>query len=243
MPYVRKNRRYAKKKYIRRRKVGGRRVGYRKTSKGFVCVKRKLPELYVRNSGTQGVAQIVDPTGTCILLGAPIADGGGAGTYSVPFSMTFRMDQVINSTDITNLCDAYKLKYVKIGVTYQSTQASVGGLNIMPNITWIQDHDDNAVPASVNSLREKMGTKMRTFGFNKIVNIGVQPRVADTIYNNGVTSAYAVSKPQWINSQYPSTEHYAIKGILSNVSLASSATTSTYFKFDVTTTVYGKDFQ
>lgn len=212
-------------------------------SKGFVVVKRKHPEMYIRNSAVAGVAQIADPTGTCILLGAPIADGGGAGTFSIPFSLTFRMSQLINSTDITNLCDAYKLKYVNIGLTYQSTQASVGSLGIMPNVTWVQDHDDNTVPPSVDSLREKMGSKMKTFGFNKTVRIGVQPRVADTVFNNGVTSAYAVSKPLWINSTYPNTEHYAIKGILGNVNLASSATTSSYFKFDVTTTVYGKDFQ
>lgn len=218
------------------------RKGMRKPSKGFICVKRKHPEIYVRNSAVAGVAQLNDPTGTCVTLGAPIADAVG-GTYSIPFSMTFRLDQVINSTDITNLCDAYKLKYVRVGVTYQSTQASVGSLGIMPNITWIQDHDDAGVPASINALREKMGAKFRTFGFNKIVHIGIQPRVADTTFNNGVTSAYAVAKQMWMNTTYAGAEHYAIKGILSNVNLAATASTLTAFKFDITTTVYGKDFQ
>lgn len=241
-----KPRRYAKAKRVanyRRFVAGKRRFRATKTSKGFLCVKRKHPELYVRNSAVAGVAQLIDPTGTCLLLGAPIADGGGAGTYSIPFSMTFRLDQVINSTDITNLCDAYKLKYVQIGLTYQSTQSSVGGLQIMPNLTWVQDHDDSSVPTSINQLREKMDSKFKTFGFNKLLKIGVQPRVADTVFNNGITSAYSQAKPLWLDSNSPGVEHYSIKGIIGNVNLSSSATVSSYFKFDVTTTVYGKDFQ
>lgn len=204
-------------------------------------VKRKLPEIYLRSTGVNGQYNVSDPTSTCLITtGTPIADSA-LGTYSIPFAMVFRMSQLINSTDITNLCDAYKLRYISIGVTYQSTQASVGGTSIMPNLTWVQDHDDGVAPTSVNQLREKMGSKFRAFGFNKVLKIGVQPKVADTIFNTGILNAYAVPKPQWINSTYPDVEHYAIKGVISNVLLSSAA--STGFKFDVTTTVYGKDFQ
>lgn len=244
--YVRRRSAYRKKRSAPRRRYGMRkRYGNRKrtTSKGFVKINRHLPEIYVRNSSVAGTAQISDPTGTCIALGAPIADGGAAGTYSIPFSMTFRMDQIINSTDITNLCDQYKLRYFKVRMTYQSTQASVGGLAIMPNLTWIQDHDDNVVPPSVNALREKMGSRNVSFGFNKYIKIGVVPKCADTVFNNGITSAYSVPKSLWLNSTYAGVEHYGIKGILNNVNLAASTTTATQFKFDISAVVYGKDVQ
>lgn len=237
--YVRRRRSGPKRKSAMRKRVGLRRKA---SSKGFLTIKRKLPEIYVRNSAIAGAAAITDPTGTCVTLGAPIADAFG-GTYSIPFSLKFRMDQVINSTDITNLCDAYKLKRVQVGMTFMSTQASVSSIPVMPNVTWIQDHDDATVPGSVNELREKMGSKMKTFGFNRLLNISVVPRVADTIFNNGILSAYAIAKPQWINSTYNAVEHYAIKGILSNVNLSASGTVTTGFKFDITATVQGKDFQ
>lgn len=216
-------------------------ISYAK-AKGFIKLIRKSPEIYLRNSPTAGLFQVNDPTTTCLQTGAPIADAVG-GTYSIPFSLVFRLDQLIGSTDITGLCDAYKLKYVKVQMTYQSSSSQVNSLSIMPNITWIQDHDDGAVPSSINALREKMGSKMSTFGFNKLLKIGVVPKCADTVYNNGITSAYAVAKPMWLNSTYPSVEHYAIKGILSNVALPATSAALTSFKFDITTVVYGKDFQ
>ena len=214
-----------------------------RTSKGFLKLVRKLPEIYATTTNSNPGLTIQDPTSTCLQLGAPILDPNGV-TYSYPFVLTFQLNQIINHTDITNLCDAYKLKYVNVGCTYQCTQTSVTSSTIMPNITWITDHDDNTLPVSVNNLREKMGSKMRTFGMNKLLKIGVKPRVAAPVYN-GVLSAYSIPKPQWLNSTYDAVPHYAIKGILNNVSvgLIGSVLPFTSFKFDVTTTILAKDFQ
>lgn len=229
----------------RRPAVGRRRFrkSYRRSgNKGFLKVYRKLPEIYATSSGSNPSLQEQDPTGTCLNLGTPIPDPNGL-TVSYPFALTFNLKQVINSTDITNLCDAYMLKYVSVRMTYQSSQASVLSSSIMPNVTWIQDHDDDTLPSSVDALREKQGCRMKTFGMNKIVKIGVQPRVADTIYN-GLTAAYSVAKPMWINSTYNTVQHYAIKGILSNIATPIGSTIPlTSFKFDITALVYGKDFQ
>lgn len=223
------------------RKYKKRRVYRKAPVMGMIRVVRKLPEIYIRNSASLGIPQNNDPTGTCIVLGTPVADAVG-GTYSVPFSMTFRLDQIINSNDITNLCDSYKIGRVNVKVMYQQSQAPVNSAALMPNFSYIVDHDDNAAP-TINSLREKMGCRTTTFGMNRAISINVSPRIADTVYNNGVTSAYAVSKPLWINSTYPGAEHYGIKGCFHQVNLASTATINTAFKFDVTTTLYGKDLQ
>lgn len=212
--------------------------------KGFLSLTRKLPEIYIRNSAVAGVAQNNDPTTTCMSIGTPIADAVG-GTYTIPFSMKFRMNQIINYTDITNLADNYKIKWVLIKMTYQSTQSSVNSLSIMPNIQWIVDHDDANVPASINELREKMGVKIKTFGFNKMHKLLVYPRIQDTVSGaSGVVTNAAVSQKQlWINSTYPDVDHFSIKGLLSNVSLPVLSGGLTSFKFDVTMKVHAKDFQ
>jgi len=235
----RRRRPQARKPARKYKKVARR--GYRPATKGMIRLVRKLPEIFIRNSGSLGIPQNNDPTATCIILGTPVADAVG-GTYSVPFSMTFRMDQIINHTDMTALCDSYKLSRVNVKLTYQQSVASVNTPSIMPNFSYITDHDDNT-PPTINSLREKMGCKTKTFGLNSYVSFGVSPRVSDTIYNNGITSAYSVARPLWINSTYPGAEHYGIKGVLHQVNLASTATVNTAFKFDVTATIYGKDFQ
>lgn len=222
----------------------GKRFGYNRNSKGYISLTRKLPEIYVRNTGVVGVPQANDPTTTCLSLGAPIADAVG-GTYTVPFAMKFRLDQLINSTDISNIADQYKIRYAVVRITYQSTQSSVGGNTIMPNIQWVQDHDDANLPTSINELREHMGVKWKTFGFNSICKIGVRPRIQDTVGGAGgvVQNAIVSKRSMWCNSSFPGVEHYAIKGLLSNVQLAALPATLTSFKFDVTLYVGAKDIQ
>lgn len=222
----------------------GKRFAYSRTNKGYISLVRKLPEIYVRNSAVAGVAQNNDPTTTCMALGTPIADAVG-GTYTVPFSMKFRLDQLINYTDITNIADQYKIKYVVVRMSYQSTQSSVNSLSIMPNVQWIQDHDDANVPVSINELREKMGVKFKTFGFNKICKIGVKPRIQDSNGGAGgvVQNALVSNKALWVNTQYPNTEHFGIKGLLSNVSLPVLSGGLTSFKFDVSVYLSAKDMQ
>lgn len=252
MVYIRRRKpMFRRKKQVYRRRRGlvsagllNKRVVKFAPNKGFFKIARKLPEIYVRNTSVAGTIQNNDPTTTCVQLGTPIADSV-TGTYSVPFSMTFRLDQLINYTDISNIADQYKISYVVIRCTYQSTQSGVGSLSIMPNLQWIQDHDDNVLPASVNALREKMGAKFKTFGFNKVCKIGVRPRVQDSNAGAGgvVQNAIVSNKSVWLNTLYTNTEHYGIKGILSNVNLATTATTLTSFKFDITAYVCAKDLQ
>lgn len=243
--YRRKKRVYRRKGLVKASLLNRRMVSY-SPSKGFIKISRKLPEIYIRNTLTAGLVQVNgDYSGSqaCVALGTPIADSVG-GSYSVPFSMKFRLDQLINSTDITNLADQYKITYAVIRLTYQSTSSNVGSNTIMPNLTWVQDHDDATLPASINELREHMGAKFRTFGFNKICKIGLRPRVQDTVGGSGgvVTNA-VVGKPMWCNSSFPGVEHFGIKGILSNVFLPALPATLTSFKVDVTLFVSAKDIQ
>lgn len=219
------------------------RFRYTRSKKGFIKLLRKLPEIYIRNSAVAGVAQNNDPTTTCVSLGAPIADAVG-GTYTIPFSMKFRLDQMINATDITNLADSYRIKKAIVRLTYQSTQSSVNSLSIMPNLQWVQDVDDANVPASINELREKMGVKFKTFGFNKVLQIKVVPALQDTTAGaGGVVANTAPKRRQWLNTTFANVEHFAIKGLLSNVSLPTTAGGLTAFKIDVALAIEAKDFQ
>lgn len=210
--------------------------------KGSFTLTRKLPEIYVRNTAVAGAVQSNDPTTTCLALGAPIADAVG-GTYSVPFSMKFRLDQIINYTDVTNIADQYKINNVKVSLMYQSTQSGVNALSIMPNIQYVIDNDDATPPATINDMREKMGVKLRTFGFNKPVNMSCRPLVQDTVGGAGGVVQNSIPRAGFINTSFPNTEHFGIKGILSNVSLPTLATGLTSFKLDVTVSVSAKDIQ
>lgn len=232
---------YRRKRYVKASLPNRRVVNY-SANKGHLSLSRKLPEIYVRNTAVVGVPQSNDPTLSCLSLGTPIADAVG-GTYSIPFAMKFRLDQLINYTDITNIADQYKLKYVKVGLTYQSSTSTVSSNTIMPNLQWIADNDDATPPASINDLREKMGVRMKTFGFNKMCSISLRPLLQDTVGGAGGVVQNSQPRSGFINTSFPNTEHFGLKGILSNVVLAASPAVLTSFKIDVTAYVSAKDFQ
>lgn len=235
---------------VRRRRPGARRPlrrykRVRRHNTGFLSIVRKASQ--ITTYSTAGVAGAItknDPTGTCLNLGTPVYIAGTDNCYDIPFSMSFRLSQLMNSGDITTLADAYKI--VSALVKIHANWNFVGGLqtSAVPWVEYIQDHDDATVPA-ISDLREKMGTKNKYFNASKpTILMGVRPKFADSIFNNGVTTAYAVgNKREWINSTYGGVEHYGIKGVLHNVQLPGSGSGGTLFNWDVSLKVVAKDFQ
>lgn len=215
--------------------------------KGFVKIARKtaLIQTY-SNASVAGTIVKVDPTGTCLDLGTPVLITGTSNCYDIPFSMKFRLDQLMNSTDITNLCDQYKINSVKVDlhVNGMSNIYLNNAGSTQPWLEYIQDHDDATVP-TIAQIREKMGVKTKYFSGNRFkVSMGVRPRVADAIFGSGVTTAYAVNKKsQWINATYPNAEHYGLKGVLHNVQLSGTANVSSLFDWNVTQYVVAADLQ
>lgn len=232
-------RKYFKKKRSNRRRGGKRsRVPRPLRSGGKIVLARKLPEMSVYGYGAGW--NKVDPTGTCLTFGAPVANTSyGSTNNTVPFVMVFRLDQLINYTELTALTDRYK--FLSVNLKIRSTNniaATTIGASDQAQLPWfefIEDHDD-ATMHTINGLRERMNVKTRYFGSSaKPCSITVRPRVADVVYNNGVTTAYAVNaKQQWINCSYPSVEHYAIRGNIHNVNIPAGVTYGTSLCFDVT---------
>lgn len=239
-PGLRRRRPAVRRKYPARKRLYRKRVA--RTS-GYMKILRKLPEIYVRNSGVAGTPQVNDPTTTCMTLGTPIADAVG-GTFTVPFSMKFRLDQVINSSEITALAEMYRLKKVYVRLMYQSSISTVNSLSIMPNLQWIADPNDTAPPASINEVREKMGVKFKSFGFNKMCKLNVVPKIIDTTGGTGGVVANTAPKAnQWLLSTLPGVEHFGVKGLLSNVHLPTLTNGFTAFKIDIAVLLEAKNIQ
>lgn len=233
---------WAKKSYLKR-KMGSRRTRYLRNKDGFLKVVRKTGEIFIQNSAIAGVLQINDTTGSCLVMNttSPVSTGF-ANTYDIPFAMKFALSQILNSTDITNLCDRYCLKKTTVRIYFNSNQNSIQSSFSLPQITYHTDDDDASIPTPA-SVREKMGARIKYFGAKNMVKIDIYPRTAPELFNSGITTAYGVGKSgQWINSTYPNVEHYGLKGVLQNVNL----TTSSFqvgFKFDVEHTIIGRDIQ
>ena len=244
MPIKPKTKRSTRRKLAKNPTIKRRRR--QRLSKGFLTLRRKTAPCYVTNSATAGSPTAVAGSGVnanWLQLGTPVAVNGL--NYDVPFSMQFTMSDIIAYTDVTNLCDQYRINNVQVSINYNSNSADVNGPSSMPGIYYITDDDDAGV-TTVNAVRQRMGLKYKSWGSNRThVSMGVRPKVAPLLYGPGGTTGYAIPlRATWINTLSDSVPHYGIRGYFTNVYLPSSTSKdqSVLFTFDITYSVSGKDF-
>lgn len=235
---VRRPRR-ALRRYRKMKKVSS----YRPSNSGGTFIVRKVQELISScPNGLSPGQYTIGTSNNSVILGTPVlAPGTTLNTYDVPFSVKFRLDELTNSTELTNLFDRYKIVSAMVKCNFMNFP---GDTRIpLPYIDYIQDYDDANLP-TVASMREKMGTKSKTFTASRPrITMGVKPRVAQEIFNNGITTSYAVPRGStWVNCAYPSVEHYAIKGVIRNLFLPAT-TGSAPISWDISYGVALKDAQ
>jgi len=215
---------------------------------GMIRIVRKCPEQNIYNTAVTAVAAA---SGSVVTIGTPYQTPPFAGSvyYNVPFSIDTQLDDLLSSTELTQIADKYKINWVSVKVYATSNTASAGGTSQLPSILWSVDEDDAAVPASstagLNSIREKMSTKLRQFKQNgSAISIFYKPKITNTIAGTaGAATAAGVMSAPFIDCNSPSIPHYGVKGYLQDVNLASTASVYTQFKFDITMSVTLKDLQ
>lgn len=244
MPRLFRRRRYGLKprsKAVRRPRYYRRRLLKRNPKHGGMFVVRKVKELMTLNTtGVLGGYSVSSANNT-LSLGTPQAAPGGSSIYDCPFTLTFRLDELENYTELTALFDQFKIVSAKIKVQstfFASTQTSTP----VPFIDYIQDYDDNTMP-SISLMRQKMGVKTKYFGSKSNVTMGVRPKPAQMLYNGALATGYAVpGRSVWINTSNSDVPHYSIKGVIRNLYLPASANVSP-LTWDVSIGVALKDVQ
>lgn len=221
---------------------------YARTNTGLIYLKRKMPDMAISNSGTQGGITLVDniysPVGQpCITVGTITQSIGSSTGYDVPFAIRFSLKQIISSGDITQLCDKYKIVGAHVRIYYNKSGSAAGATAGYPYIQYITDHDDATAP-SLLTLKEKMGVKLKTFqSGSSYIGLKCIPKPSREIYGPSTTAYEIPAQSVWLNSSSPEVEHFGIKGVLQNVFLPNGNAGTEVFKFDVTLRVLGKDFQ
>lgn len=238
-----------RRKFPRRKKrVIRRRRAIPRNPRGILHVTRKTPYgIQMYNSVVAGVPAVDYPTQCrpeCFAVGTPVAVVSGASTYAVPFTMNFRLSDVINYSEFVTLADRYKINKVTVNIRYNSNAAESSTQSSLPVLFWTNDYDDQSM-GTVNSIRERMGVRHKAFTATRMdIALHCRPRVAPFVYGEvGVGSGYIVpSKSQFVNSDYSGQPHYGIRGYIDNVFLpAKSGTNFTLFTIDITYDLTLKD--
>lgn len=190
-------------------------------------------------------------SGSVVVIGTPYQTPAFAGStyYNIPFSIDTQLSDLLSSSELTQIADKYKINWVKVRMFATSNTASAGGTSQLPSVLWSIDGDDAAVPASttagLESIREKMGSKLRQFKQNgSAINVFYKPKIVNTVGGTaGAATAAGVMNAPFLDCNSPSIPHYGVKGYLQDVNLASTASIYTQFKFDITMSVTLKDIQ
>lgn len=217
-------------------------------SQGGFYITRKLPLIAV--SGTAaGTVALADPTTTCLSVGVPtLSTGFSNNVYDIPFTMKFQLNQLSESSDITSICDQYKIQAAYVRLFYNNSNnaygaaAGTGFLTSMPFVQYITDHDDGTLP-TMTRLRAKMGVKLSTFRNNSsYIGMKVRPKPSMEVYSAGTAYAVPNTSP-YIDTTDDDVPHYAIKGFLCQVPLLDPEQGTAAFTFDVALRVVAKGLQ
>lgn len=244
-------RRMSKSKALQRKRIGRRKLRRSrlpKTAKVHLF-KRQAPSFTISNNvSTQGTVNISDSaqlgvTGTTF---EPSVVGGG-GLYNFGAVGYFKLSNVLENSDLTNLYDRYKINGIKWKIIPASNFASVNGQGLIPSMVYHVDYDDDATPTTDASVRVKAGAK--EVRLDKPHTIFFKPKVASMIAGAsivpGASTGYSVPRvAPYINCSYPGVPHYGLKMFFRNVNLMpGSGSINTQFRIETTYYLSLKDPQ
>lgn len=122
---------------------------------------------------------------------------------------TFRLTDVPQYTNFTNLFDMYRIDAVEV----QFLISQMGANMLYPTLYWTPDYDDATAPVNANSILEFQTAEVYQFteaktAFRRLL----RPRVANTVYNGLLSTGYSLLPADtFINADTPGVSHYGMK--------------------------------
>lgn len=129
-------------------------------------------------------------------------------------AIEFKLSDLATSiNEYTALFDRYKLNAVKVTWVIGVNCAYEGsGGSFLPRIHTAIDYDDSNPPLTLDDLMQYTSYKMSSFTGSKLkISRYIKPRMAGLVYKSGISNAYSVLKPSWVDLTSADVPHYGIK--------------------------------
>lgn len=234
-----------RKAIARRRRFNRRRPGIKRPIRNNYHFKRMAQQIQIRHvagdSGdywriTDGGSQLYSTYASGTSWGSSVI----VGSYTNGFAMVNRLNCLEAPTDFTNLFDRYKLNGVKVTFLNQVSEATAGGAQVLPLLTYAVDYDD-LNPPTESQMRQKQDVKRKVLTANRPVSIYYKPKriqpAADPSSGTGLTNS-VVANAGWTNCDYSQVTHGGLKFYLSNLYGGTPATTTVQAQIDVVVQYY-----
>lgn len=193
---------------------------YKSIANAVHSFKRMGQSVVIQGSSAGGLGLTVTGN-TGLLTGAPsaIAMVNGNFAWSGQFGLGFKFNlaQVVNSTDLTNLFDSYRIKAVKLvfNLSYNVASGFVSGTSVaaqssvIPLMHIAEDVDDASTPGSALAVQEL--TKCRTKRLTQTVSMMVRPRAQQSIVGMNGTQGGLLNPKTWLDTASTGIDHFGVK--------------------------------
>lgn len=193
--------------------------------------KRLGKTLIVQNNATLGGITNNDVS----LINIPTTGTLDTVGYQFGASMQFRLGNVQNASDFTNLYDQYRIRGVKVLIIPLSDSSTSQSSGFLPTLYWARDGDSAAsTPATEANLRERQDCKTLRLTGPKSIYIKSPKIITDAEVQGGVSLLSKVESPGWIDCNDVNVMHNGLVMWFKNVDLRAAPTTITAFRFECT---------
>ena len=125
----------------------------------------------------------------------------------------FRLSDIANYSDFTEMYDAYKINSITVELQYLSNSAAVNGNGILPTFYMYWDQDDAIQPPSLKNILGKQGVKKWQPTSSRLTKkFKFVPITANVAQDAASLQPVIVpNRSQWIDCLSANVPHYAIK--------------------------------
>jgi len=129
---------------------------------------------------------------------------------------SFKLDNLVNPSDFTNLYDAYKINKITLHLEpqYDQTQGAGSMGPISKKIRVVHDYNDNDVLTSEDDYLEYSNCKSYSPWSRRGINITLYPKINNIIENvGGAATAFTAqaSSKVWLDIKNDEVPHFGIK--------------------------------
>lgn len=156
---------------------------------------------------------------------------------------TFKLSDMPNSTEFTNLFDRYRILGVQVLFVPHWTNADNNPVSSMalvnPNFYTITDYTEDGVPTTLNQLFEDSSCKVTRGG--RVHKRYLKPSVLTQQFESTISTGYSPKWGQWITTDDPDVPHYCLKWC--GDQLATGTTQNFYIRVMMTYYIQCKDLK
>lgn len=150
------------------------------------------------------------------------------------YATVFLLSALPNFAEFTALFDQYRIEKVSMTFVIDIADGSLNSTTKWPRLTIAPDYNNQSAPSSEDTLLQYPQCQVYQFSeFNREVTVHIKPKVAATVFRTGITSAYTMQTPGWLDVATSDVPHYGLRYFISNHNSASfgSSRVRTYLRF------------